>query len=241
MFSPEIVASDAFLDMPISTQALYFHLGMYADDDGFVQPQKTMRIVGASGDDLKVLLSKRFLLSFETGVVVIKHWLIHNMIRKDRYKETVYLDERKTLEIKDNGSYTEIEKSWQPNGNQLAPQVRLGKVRLGKVSKTGADARVKTTFNPLGAEIIKLMEKIDPKNKTYYSNKTQRGACDFLLEEYGMEECAKRISVLEKTNKLPHFPVITSPNDLKEKWVKLQDAVDRKRSEAKSKEPNVIM
>lgn len=132
MFSPAIVESDAFLDMPISTQALYFHLGMFADDDGFVNPKKIMRMLGVSDDDLKVLITKRFILPFETGVVVIKHWLIHNMIRKDRYKETMYLAEKNGLAIKDNGSYTELDTSRQPNGNQRVPQVRLGKVRLEK-------------------------------------------------------------------------------------------------------------
>lgn len=129
MFSPDIVESDAFLDMPVSSQALYFHLGMYADDDGFVNPKKIMRLIGVSEDDLKVLLSKRFLLTFETGVVVVKHWLIHNLIRKDRYKETKYIEEKATLKIKENGSYTELLLKWQPNGNQMAPQVRLGKDR----------------------------------------------------------------------------------------------------------------
>ena len=84
MFIPEIVSSDEFLTMPVSSRELYFQLGMNADDDGFIQPKMTMRIVGATDDDLKVLLAKRFLLIFESGVVVIKHWLIHNMIRGDR-------------------------------------------------------------------------------------------------------------------------------------------------------------
>ncbi len=135
MFSPDIVASDAFLDMPSSTQALYFHLGMNADDDGFVSPKKIMRILGAQDDDLKVLLTKRFVLPFESGVVVIKHWLIHNLIRKDRYKETRYVDEKRLLIVKENGAYTELTTTRQPNGNQMAPQGRLGKGRLGKERK----------------------------------------------------------------------------------------------------------
>ena len=126
MFSPEIVCSDEFLDMPISSRDLYYQLGMRADDDGFIQPRSVMRQVGSSNDDLKVLLSKRFLLTFESGVVVIKHWLIHNMIRGDRYKPTRFQEEKKVLFIKENKAYTD----WQPNGNQMAPQVRLGKVRL---------------------------------------------------------------------------------------------------------------
>ena len=80
MFSPEIVKSEEFLMMPLSSQALYFHLGMASDDDGFVQPKLLMKSVGFQEDDLKVLLTKRFLLPFENGVVVVKHWLIHNMI-----------------------------------------------------------------------------------------------------------------------------------------------------------------
>lgn len=139
MFSPDIVCSDDFLDMPASSRELYFQLGMRADDDGFVQPRVIMRTIGASADDLKVLLTKRFLLPFESGVVVVKHWLIHNMIRLDRYKPTRFQEEKKALFIKENNAYTdkEIGKKFlatkrQPNVNQSAPQVRLGKVRLSK-------------------------------------------------------------------------------------------------------------
>ena len=89
MFAKTIIDSDAFLDMPQSTQLLYFHLAMRADDDGFINSPKTiMRIVGAKDDDLKVLFSKKFLIPFESGIVVIKHWRIHNYIQKDRYHET---------------------------------------------------------------------------------------------------------------------------------------------------------
>ena len=135
MFSPDIVSSEEFLDMPVSSRELYFQLGMNADDDGFIQPKLTMRITGATDDDLKVLLTKRFLLPFQNGVVVIKHWLIHNMIRADRYKPTRFQDEKKSLFIKENKSYTDKNPLGLQNGNQMAPQVRLGKVRLGKVIK----------------------------------------------------------------------------------------------------------
>lgn len=95
-------------------------------------------------------------------------------------------------------------------------------------------------FNQLGSEIIKAFEIVDPKNKTYYNNTTQRSACDYLLKEYGLEEVLKRITVLPKTNKVPFFPKINSPNDLKEKWVKLQDAVDTKRAEINSKKNYIL-
>lgn len=130
MFSPDIIDSDDFLNMPATSQLLYFHLGMRADDDGFVSPQKVLRLIGASSDDLKVLISKRFLLTFESGIVVVKHWLIHNLIRQDRYKPTRYLDEKRHLSVKENGSYTEMTTTGQPNDNQMTTQVRLGKVRL---------------------------------------------------------------------------------------------------------------
>jgi len=139
MFSPEIVCSDDFIDMPISSRELYFQLGMRADDDGFIQPKSVMRMLGSSKDDLQVLLSRRFLLTFESGVVVIKHWLIHNMIRQDRYKPTRFQEEKKSLFIKENKAYTD----WQPNGNQMAPQVRLGKVRLFSDSTESQKLKVK--------------------------------------------------------------------------------------------------
>lgn len=129
MFSKTIVDSDAFLDMPLSTQCLYFHLAMRADDDGFVNnPKKIQRVIGASDDDMKILLVKRFLLAFDSGVVVVKHWRIHNYIQKDRYKPTVYQDEKGTLQLKENGVYTECIQ----DGN--TGKLELGELGLGKDS-----------------------------------------------------------------------------------------------------------
>jgi hypothetical protein len=95
---------------------------------------------------------------------------------------------------------------------------------------------METTYNPLGAEVIKAMESIDPKNKKYYGNKTQRAACDFLIEEYGLQEVTTRILAVEKTNGMPFFPTITTPVQLRDKWVQLENAVNRKRTEVKSSE-----
>ena len=139
MFAKTIIDSDAFIDMPLSTQALYFHLSMRADDDGFINnPKKIQRMVGASDDDLKVLVMKRFIIPFESGIVVIKHWKIHNYIRNDRYKPTVYAEEKAMLTSKDNGAYTEADTNGIPSGNQavyhLDTQVRVGKDSLGKDS-----------------------------------------------------------------------------------------------------------
>lgn len=107
MFSKTIIDSDAFLDMPMSTQCLYFHLCMRADDEGFINnPKKIQRMIGASEDDLKVLSAKKFIIPFETGIVVIKHWKIHNYIQKDRFKPTNYADEKSQLVMNENGSYS---------------------------------------------------------------------------------------------------------------------------------------
>lgn len=140
MFTQKIVDSDAFLDMPLSTQSLYFHLNMRADDDGFVNnPRKIQRMIGASDDDLRLLLAKRFLLGFENGVVVIKHWRMHNLLRKDRYNPTQYIEEMNKLSLNDNGSYTEkaqtecLTTTWQPNGNQMATQDSIGKDSIVEV------------------------------------------------------------------------------------------------------------
>lgn len=107
MFSKTIIDSDAFLDMPLSSQALYFHLSMRADDDGFVNnPKKIQRLIGCGDDDLKLLMCKKFLIPFESGIVVIKHWRIHNYIRNDRYKETNYIEEKSMLGIEKNKAYS---------------------------------------------------------------------------------------------------------------------------------------
>ena len=132
----DIVSSDAFIDMPSSSQLLYFHLGMRADDDGFIgNPKSVQRSVGSSDDDLKVLLTKRFILRCEDGVIVIKHWLINNTIRKDRYTPTKYLEQKSRLFLKKNKSYSDNKDSGIPNGNQLATQYRIGEDRIDIASQ----------------------------------------------------------------------------------------------------------
>ena len=144
MFAKTIVTSDAFLDMPASTRCLYFLLGMVADDDGFVNnPRSIMRQSGATVDDMNLLIAKRFILTFQSGVVVIKHWCIHNTIQKDRYKETKYLEEKATLALDGNKAYTEAVSEVYPECIQDVsipePQVRLGKDKLGE-DRRGEDS-----------------------------------------------------------------------------------------------------
>lgn len=121
MFSSAIVLSDVFLDMPASARCLYFTFGMMADDDGFVNnPRSVMRQIGAMDDDLKILLAKRYVLGFESGVICIKHWRINNTIRGDRYQETTYIEEKATLKLDEKGAYTERYTNGIPTDNQVA-------------------------------------------------------------------------------------------------------------------------
>jgi hypothetical protein len=139
MFAKTIIDSDAFLEMPTTSQLLYFHLSMRADDDGFVnKPKSLMRMVGCKDDDLKLLFVKKFLIPFESGVVVIKHWKIHNYIRKDTYTETKYKEEKATLELDENSAYRLAGSSplqlRDESVTSPSTQVRLGKDSIGKES-----------------------------------------------------------------------------------------------------------
>ena len=130
MFAKSIIDSDAFLDMPLSAQALYFHLGMRADDDGFVNsPKKIMRTVACSEDDMKLLIAKKFIIPFESGIVVIKHWRIHNYIQKDRYHETNYTEEKAMLTTKENGAYTLMDTPCIQDVSKVDTKARLAKAR----------------------------------------------------------------------------------------------------------------
>lgn len=179
MFSKTIIDSDAFLDMPLSAQSLYFHLSMRADDDGFINnPRKIQRMIGAADDDLRILTMRKFIIPFETGIVVIKHWKIHNYIQKDRYKPTVYQEELAALADGGNKGYTLAEQSgYKPDtgmdtpciqsgtrpdtgmdtgadttcihrGHDSDTQVRLGKDRLGKVRKEKGGTGGETADKP---------------------------------------------------------------------------------------------
>jgi len=157
MFAKTIVLSDSFLDMPMSTRCLYFTLGMFADDDGFVNsPRGIMRQCGASEDDMKLLLTKKFLLAFDSGVIVIKHWRINNYLRSDRYTSTKYIEEKNSLGTDENGAYTTTKPVGIPGGIPSNGIPRLGKDRLGKDSTPkGVVERKRKAFTPPTLEQVK--------------------------------------------------------------------------------------
>ena len=138
MFSKEITTSDLFVDMPASTQLLYFHVGMEADDEGFIGNARMLsRAYGASNDDLKLLQAKGFIIVFESGVTVVKDWNLNNQIRKDRLKPTIYQAEKSLLTIDNTGVYqldNQMTTKPQPNDNQMTTKCphRLGKDRIGE-------------------------------------------------------------------------------------------------------------
>ena len=163
MFSMSIMDSDAFLDMPPTSQLLYVHLGMRADDEGFLgNPKRIIKMLGANDDDFKILLAKKFIIQFESGVVVIKHWRLHNTIRMDRFAPTTYRKEKDQLYLKENRGYTlskdgvSLATRRQPNGNLLATQVKLSKDKINIA-----------TLNPVNTENIeKIKAQIRAIGKT---------------------------------------------------------------------------
>lgn len=147
MFAKTIVLSDEFLDMPTSTRCLYFTLGMFADDEGFVNnPKSIIRQIGASVDDMNILIGKKFVIAFEDGVIVIKHWRIHNYIQNDRKKDTKYLTDKETLFLDENKAYTQnyehakyLLDGTQINGYKMDTKciqnVYIGKDSIGKIKE----------------------------------------------------------------------------------------------------------
>jgi hypothetical protein len=182
MFAKTIIDSDAFLDMPVTARLLYYDLSMRADDDGFINsPKKIMKMIGASQDDLSILALRKFIIPFDNGVVVIKHWYIHNYIRKDTYNETPYKEQKSMLEFDENKAYRlsknaivdDMSTIRQLPVNDPSTQVRLGKVSIGKVKDISApsydnsNAVGKLATNKTDEYFYIHQEDID-KYKEYY-------------------------------------------------------------------------
>jgi hypothetical protein len=171
MLSPQITDTDAFLEMSPTAQNYYFHLNLHADDDGFVaNPKKILKMVNASEDDLKILLVKRFVIGFASGIIVIKHWRIHNTLRNDRYTPTAYQEEYQQLSVKDNKSYTEIKNVPEIRelvSDQMASQIRLGKTSANKNSVDIVQPEEKNIIPPTYEMVSKYCKernnKIDPQ------------------------------------------------------------------------------
>lgn len=168
MFAKTIIDSDAFLDMPQSSQLLYFHLSMRGDDEGFINnPKSIMRNVGCKDDDIKLLIAKKFLIPFDSGVVVIKHWRIHNYIQKDRFTPTKYQTEKAMLSLDENKSYTQCIQ----NVSNMDTQVRIGKDSIGKVNK---EKSKKESLFSLFVDDYNISESLQAKLSEWLAYKTER-------------------------------------------------------------------
>lgn len=176
MFAKTIIDSDAFIDMPLSTQALYFHLSMRGDDDGFINnPKKIQRMIGASDDDLKLLIVKKFIIPFESGIVVIKHWKIHNYIQKDRYKPTLYQEEKSMLDTKNNKGYTlkkDADTECIQDGYTGKVRLELGKDSIEIVEEPAEERnkvpyeKIKDLFHGICVSYPKVIKLSDNRKKT---------------------------------------------------------------------------
>ena len=205
MFTKKITDSDPFTEMPLSAQALYFHLNMNADDDGFLNnPKKIQRSIGASEDDLKLLIAKRFILTFKKGVIVIKHWRMHNLLRKDRYNETQYIEEKETLLIQKDGSYTEkppellVATTWQPNGNQVATKGSI--VEESKVEDSEGEGSGSVV--PADGYCEDTLRKVGYKGVVYLSDRQ----VESLLDKMGVDMFDRY------TDKLEDFIICNNAN-----------------------------
>ena len=191
MFTKKITESDAFLDMPPSTQMLYFHLNMSADDDGFVNnPRKIQRMCNASDDDMKLLIAKSFIIVFDSGIIVIKHWRMHNYIQSDRYKPTVYTDEKSMLKLKQNKSYTLSgdELAELPDSKDNDDTLHLENKRRGRSEISG----VVKAWNALSDCGIKPVCKLSSGTKRY-DNLSAR------INEYGIDSVISAIENIKKS------------------------------------------
>lgn len=165
MFDKTIADSDDFLDMPLTTQALYFHLNIRADDDGFIDNcNSIMRIIGAKEDDFKLLIAKRYLIPFESKVCVVRHWLIHNTIRKDRYNPTIHLDEKRQLTVNEkvyslkDDEYTgnHLATNWQPSIEENS----IDKISIEESSKELPNID-RGNINELDSKCLKVCEILE--------------------------------------------------------------------------------
>ena len=179
MMSKSIIKSDTFLDMPATTQNLYFHMLLDADDDGFINaPKSIMRMIGAKDDDMKVLAAKQFVIPFESGVVVIKDWKIHNYIQNDRYKPST-LPERDLLNIQKDKTYT-LKSDVSRMDTECIQTVSIGKDRIGKdrigkdrIGKDSIDTLCHVTHDDVDKSHYEIIEYLNLKTGSKFKPTTK--------------------------------------------------------------------
>lgn len=238
MFSKDITTSDAFREMPTSAQALYFHLGMEADDDGFLDNYKgLMRAVNASEDDLRILIGKRFLILFPSKIIVVKHWKINNTVQKDRYHETKHLDEKRALIVKENGSYTERSDRCIQSVSKVDTQYRIGEnrkeelvdetsTRIETYQEDKEDRPKKETRAKDKEAIYKLFSS---RQQPWWRHKQQKEAALSLFDLVGYEKVRAGVEFMKENADDKFCPQASTPFEYEQKLPSLANY--RKRHE----------
>jgi len=243
MFSSDIVDSDKFLDLPFTSQLLYFHLGMHGDVKGFVQPKKITRSVGLKIEDLKPLILEGFVIPFESGVVVITHWNINNSTREDREAPTIYAEELSRLSRSDR-QYTLLQENSRSTPAQYSiVESSIVEDRVGEatddnqpleesysvvnepLTQEGLDTASKLAVESLGNQvnsIIALFEPVNPSFSRLFANKTERSAAERLIKQHTLEKLKKLMELLPDIVNMPFAPRITTPLQLEKDLGKLQ-------------------
>lgn len=247
MFSKSVARTDHFLDMSQSVQNLYFHLGIEADDDGFVSPKMVMRMLGSTSDDLQVLVAKGFVIPFQSGVIVIRHWRENNYIQADRYKASIY-PEREKLLIDKSGIY-QHEDEYDPQNPDNEPlkrldtkciqDVRVGKVRLGKdtTEQSSEIVIVKDEEEKPSRPDRRTSDKLavfrlfGEEKKPWWIHKHQRDDALALFDAYTIDQLKKAISIARANRDDQFCPKINTPSDLARRMESLLDYKERNRIE----------
>lgn len=184
MMSKSVIDTDMFLDMPASTQCLYFHMLLKADDDGFLKNAKTiMRTVGASPDDIKLLIAKQYLIPFDTGIMAIKHWRIHNYIKKDRYKPTD-CEEIKLLEVNEKGEYVLAEPVRNQVGSNMEPQDRDRDRDRLEIGKDRDSSRKRSSANNSTTAAQKFKKPTLEELKAYIAENSYTFSAEAFMDYY---------------------------------------------------------
>ena len=191
MFAKSIVTSDAFTDMPMSARCLYFTLGMVADDEGFVgNPKSVMRLCGASRDDMLVLLQKRFVLAFDSGVIVIKHWRMNNYLQNDRVKPTTYVEELSSLRLDEKGAYTEKDRTNTVQTDMYTDCIQTVYIEESSVEESSVEESSADVGAPdIAQKILDLYRECCPSLPDVRSmNEKRKKHINALVKAFSMDE-----------------------------------------------------
>lgn len=225
MFDKGLIETDAFLDMPMPTKALYFLLGMEADDEGFVSPKRVTRLYGGNDDDLKILLAKGFVIQFDSGVMVITDWKENNYLDKNRIKETVYQNEKKLLLLSKN--------KYMLNDSSTNVQPMLTQYRREEksIEEKRREEYSDESLNEINS-IINLFKSINPSYQSLFKRSSERSAAAELLKTHGYEKISKLIESLPEIVSQPYAPKITTPCQLLNNLGKLGIFIKQKQNES---------